>query len=74
MLVLGRKQEQSIVINDTIVVKVLGIRNNKVQLGIEAPKEIPIHRGELHDVLVKSSTTAKTDAPWRESLCCALLG
>jgi len=74
MLVLSRKKEQSIVINDTIVVKVIGVRNNKVQLGIEAPKEIPVHRGEVYDAIVESATTAKTDAPWRESLCCALLG
>ena len=47
MLVLSRKAEQSIVINGEITVRIIAVRGNFVRIGIEAPKEVPIHRGEL---------------------------
>lgn len=47
MLVLSRKAEQSIVINGEITVRIIAVRGNVVRIGIEAPKEVPIHRGEL---------------------------
>ncbi len=47
MLVLSRKQEQSIHIGDAIVVTVLGVRGSTVKLGIEAPRDIRIVRSEL---------------------------
>lgn len=48
MLVLSRKKNESIVIDDTIIVTVVEIRGDKVRLGIQAPKEIPVHRSEVH--------------------------
>lgn len=47
MLVLTRKAEEGIVIGDSIRLTVLEIKGNKIRLGIEAPPEVPIHRGEL---------------------------
>lgn len=47
MLVLSRKLNEKIIIDDQIEVTVVGIENGKVQLGIEAPKEIEIMRKEL---------------------------
>src|SRR5258705_11231382 len=44
MLVLSRKKNESIVINDNIVITVVEIRGDKVRLGIEAPKDVPVHR------------------------------
>ena len=49
MLVLSRKKNESIVIRDNIVVMVIEIRGDKVRLGIEAPKEVPVHRREVYD-------------------------
>ena len=49
MLVLSRKKGESIVISDSIVVTVVDLRNGKVRLGVEAPKEVPVHRKELQD-------------------------
>ena len=49
MLVLSRKPNESIVINDDIVVTVLGVQGNRVRLGIEAPGEIPVHRQEVYE-------------------------
>ena len=47
MLILTRKKEEEIKIGDNIVIKVLGIKNKQVKLGIEAPKEANIVRTEL---------------------------
>ncbi len=47
MLVLSRKPTQSIVIDGQIIVTLMEIRGNRVQLGIEAPREIPVMRTEL---------------------------
>jgi carbon storage regulator len=48
MLVLSRKKNESIVVDDAIVITVLEIRGDKVRLGIEAPKSVPIHRSEVY--------------------------
>ena len=47
MLVLSRKKNESIVIDENIVVTVIEIRGDKVRLGIEAPTEIGVHRSEV---------------------------
>jgi carbon storage regulator len=49
MLVLCRKPEESVYINGNIVVTVLGIQGNKVRIGIDAPREMPVHRREVHE-------------------------
>ncbi len=48
MLVLSRKKNESFIIDDCIVVTILEIRGDKVRLGIEAPKSVPINRSEVH--------------------------
>ena len=53
MLVLSRGKNESIVINDDITVVVIEIRGDKVRLGIEAPKEVPVHRREVWDAIHK---------------------
>jgi len=47
MLVLGRKKNQTLVIADSIVLRVTQIRGNRVTIGIEAPRDVTILRGEL---------------------------
>jgi carbon storage regulator len=47
MLVLSRKKNESIVIDGSIVITVVEIRGDKVRLGIEAPREVSIHRQEV---------------------------
>jgi carbon storage regulator len=49
MLVLTRKLGETIVIGDNIVIKVVDIHGKQIRLGIEAPSEITIFRGEIHE-------------------------
>jgi carbon storage regulator len=51
MLVLSRKKNESIVINNDITITVVEIRGDKVRLGIVAPKEAPVHRREVYDAI-----------------------
>lgn len=58
MLVLARKLNECIIIGDNIVVTVVQIRGDKVRLGIEAPKEVTVHRREVYDAIRRSQTSA----------------
>jgi len=51
MLVLSRKRSERIVIDGNIVVTVVDIRGDKVRLGIEAPKDVSVHRSEVYEAL-----------------------
>ncbi len=51
MLVLSRRPNESIVINDKIVITVIEIRGDKVRLGIEAPRDVPVHRSEVYNAI-----------------------
>jgi len=48
MLVLGRKKGESIIIDDNIEITITAIEGETVKLGIEAPKQITIHRKEIY--------------------------
>jgi len=58
MLVLSRKKNESIVISDNIKIVVVEIRGDKVRLGVEAPKEIPVHRREVYEAILRSQEPA----------------
>jgi carbon storage regulator len=53
MLVLSRKLNEQIVIAENIVITVVEIRGDKIRLGIEAPKHVPVHRREVYDAIKK---------------------
>ncbi len=57
MLVLSRKKNESIVINNDITIVVVEIRGDKVRLGVEAPKEVPVHRREVYDAIQRAAAT-----------------
>lgn len=63
MLVLSRKKNESIIINNDIVVTVVEIRGDKVRLGIVAPKEVPVHRQEVYEAIHGKSPAPDPASP-----------
>ena len=60
MLILTRKIGETIIINDDITVTVLGVTGNQVRLGMDAPKNISIHREEVWKRINKEKNVAPT--------------
>lgn len=58
MLVLSRRTNESIIVNGNITITVLEIRGDHIRLGIDAPREITIHREEIHAELAKANKAA----------------
>ncbi|MDR3233655.1 MAG: carbon storage regulator CsrA [Planctomycetaceae bacterium] len=59
MLVLSRRKNESIVINDNITVVVVEVRGDKVRLGIDAPRDTTVHRREVYDAIKQADNPVK---------------
>ncbi|MEZ6090376.1 MAG: carbon storage regulator CsrA [Pirellulaceae bacterium] len=62
MLVLSRKKNESIVINNDIRIVIVEIRGDKVRLGVEAPREVPVHRREVYDAIQRVQQDDSTES------------
>lgn len=58
MLVLSRQRDESIIIGDNIVVTIVDVRGDKVRLGIEAPREVSVHRREVYEAIQRENKQA----------------
>lgn len=67
MLILSRKTDEEIYINGTIKIRIISVSDNQVRLGISAPPDVEILRGELYEkvkeVVVEASLQSKDAAP-----------
>ena len=51
MLVLSRQRDETIMIGDQIRITIVEVRGDKVRIGIEAPKDVSVHRQEVYDAI-----------------------
>lgn len=58
MLVLSRQRDESIIIGDNVVITIVDVRGDKVKLGIEAPREISVHRREVYEAIQRENRQA----------------
>jgi carbon storage regulator len=59
MLVLSRQKDESIMIGDDVEITIVDVRGDKVRLGINAPKEIPVHRKEVYEAIQREKREAQ---------------
>ena len=60
MLILTRKTGETVMIGEDVTVTVLGVKGNQVRLGVNAPKEVPVHREEIY-VRIKGEHLSNND-------------
>lgn len=56
MLVLSRKKDEKILIGDSITLMVIEIRGDKVRLGIDAPRDVTVHREEVYEAIKREQS------------------
>ena len=59
MLVLGRKIGETVIIGDNVTVTVLGIQGGQIKFGINAPKEVSVHREEIYERIKREGKREK---------------
>ena len=61
MLILTRRVGETIVIGDDVIITVLGIKGNQVRIGINAPKDVSVHREEIYRKIQNEKNTSIGD-------------
>jgi len=61
MLVLSRQRDETIVIGDDIEITIVDVRGDKVRLGINAPRSVPVHRKEIYDAIQREKAQKQSD-------------
>ena len=63
MLVLSRQRDESIIIGDNVIVTIVDVRGDRVRLGIEAPREVSVHRREVYEAIQRENREAAKIQP-----------
>ena len=58
MLILTRRGGETVMIGDEVTVTVLGVKGNQVRVGVNAPKEVPVHREEIYERIRRETDAA----------------
>ncbi len=61
MLILTRRVGETLIIGDDVSVTVLGVRGNQVRLGVDAPKDVAVHREEIYQKIQSEKGSASSD-------------
>ena len=63
MLILTRRAEETICIGDEVRITVLGIKGNQVRIGVNAPREVPVHREEIYKRIQENESEENAGQP-----------
>ena len=66
MLILTRRVGETLMIGDDVTITVLGVKGNHVRIGVNAPKEVAVHREEIYQRIQKEKTGDDTDSDSEE--------
>ncbi|MDR9433316.1 MAG: carbon storage regulator CsrA [Spiribacter sp.] len=63
MLILTRRVGETLIIGDDVSVTVLGVKGNQVRIGVEAPKDVSVHRKEIYERIRDEDENTSSDKP-----------